>query len=93
VPSGREAFIAYSNAVCVEMLAKVSGPAIESISGGDAFAIFGHAVFLNAVAYLIADAWSIQNLDDILGLDLGEAEALVLDSESGIASHLHPSRK
>lgn len=50
-------------------------------------------MFLNAVAYAIANAANSRDAEDILDLDLGEAEALVLDLEIGAVDHLHPGRK
>ena len=66
---------------------------MAEISDGNTFGIFGHAVFLNAVAYAIANAANSRDAEDILDLDLGEAEALVLDLEIGAVDHLHPGRK
>lgn len=47
-------------------------------SSADAIALFGHAVFHNAVAWRIARFWgaSDQVLADLTALDLGEAEGL-----------------
>ena len=89
---GREAFTAYANQVCSELAAKISGPAVAEISSGDSFGIFGHAVFLNAVAYVVADAFGLRQLDDVLDVDLGEAEVLVVNAEEGGVTHLHTRR-
>jgi predicted SnoaL-like aldol condensation-catalyzing enzyme len=90
VPQGREAFIEYTNTVCAELSAKIGGPAIGQVAGGDTVAIFGHAVFLNAVAYVIADHWGVTDLDSILDADLGEAEALVIEKSARSVNHLKP---
>ena len=79
VDQGQDAFEKYALTVCSELAAKSGGPAVSSLSDGDTFAIFGHAVFLNAVVYLIAKASGVSDLDIILDADLGEAEGLLLD--------------
>jgi hypothetical protein len=85
---GKDAFVAYASSVCNELAAKAGGPAVSSITEGDAFAVFGHAVFLNALVYLIADACCVENLDVLLDMDLGEAEAILLDMDTKQISHL-----
>lgn len=49
-------------------------------SSADAIALFGHAVFHNAVAWQIARCWGASDevLADLTALDLGEAEGLWL---------------
>merc|ERR1719331_2751913 len=50
---GEDAFQAYGDAVCAELAA-------AAVPGGDGggLAVFGHAVFLNAIAYKVAQAAS-----------------------------------
>ena len=90
VDGGRDAFLAYANNVCAELAAKTSGPAIAGVSCGDTIAIFGHAVFLNAVAFVIADYWGFPDVDFILDVDLGEAEVLVIDKSENRITHRKP---
>eukprot|EP00519_Triparma_laevis_P006733 CAMPEP_0182514398 /NCGR_PEP_ID=MMETSP1321-20130603/35674_1 /TAXON_ID=91990 /ORGANISM="Bolidomonas sp., Strain RCC1657" /LENGTH=56 /DNA_ID=CAMNT_0024721591 /DNA_START=41 /DNA_END=207 /DNA_ORIENTATION=+ len=55
----------------------MTGPAFgEAGSAGTCIALFGHAVFLNAIAFKIAQAsnMSDENKDKLLDLDLGETE-------------------
>lgn len=85
---GQDAFEMYAKAVCDELAAKSGGPAISSISDGDSFAIFGHAVFLNAIVYVMANACGVSDLDLILDADLGEAEGLLLDINMKTIIHL-----
>lgn len=90
---GQDAFLEYAHKVCRELSAKVGGPAFAGAAEGDTIGIFGHAVFLNAVAYAIADTLSLPDKDDILDVDLGEAEGLLIDIRGGSIRHLHPSHK
>jgi hypothetical protein len=85
---GKEAFLTYAESVCGELAAKAGGPAVSSIDEGDTFALFGHAVFLNAVVYAVSHQLGVELLDDILTVDLGEAEAIVLNLESKTFKHL-----
>eukprot|EP00607_Mallomonas_marina_P010129 CAMPEP_0182420056 /NCGR_PEP_ID=MMETSP1167-20130531/4569_1 /TAXON_ID=2988 /ORGANISM="Mallomonas Sp, Strain CCMP3275" /LENGTH=219 /DNA_ID=CAMNT_0024595475 /DNA_START=14 /DNA_END=673 /DNA_ORIENTATION=- len=86
-PKGKESFIQYAESVCAELAIKVTGPAVAEISYGDALGIYGHAVFLNAVVFHIADTANIPT-DMLLEVDLGEAEAIVLDFNTRTLSHL-----
>lgn len=85
---GKESFVAYANSVCSELAAKAGGPVVSSISEGDSFAMFGHAVFLNAVVYVMAEACGVADLDSILDADLGEAEGLLIDMDLKTIVHL-----
>jgi hypothetical protein len=84
---GQEGFTQYGNTVCHEMNIKISGPAVGSMHG-DTMAVFGHAVFINTVAYIAAKEWGISNADDILDYDLGEADAVLVDKRSNSVSYV-----
>eukprot|EP01036_Dinobryon_divergens_P039403 gene39403-51938_t len=88
VEDGREAFLKYANDVCEELSLKAGGPAVSNISSGDTLSVFGHAVFLNAVAYAVAEELNVRDAEYILDVDLGETEALLLDLESKSITHL-----
>ena len=48
---------------------------------GDTVAVFGHAVFLNAVAVAVAEAMGIPRADELVAvLELGEAQGILCDS-------------
>lgn len=83
----KEPFENYGRKVCEEMNIKVSGPGINSMRG-DAMAMFGHAVFINSVAYVVATEWGIPNADDIMGYDLGEADAILVDKRANSVSYI-----
>ena len=47
---------------------------------GDTVAVFGHAVFLNAVAVAVAEAMGVEQADDKVSvIELGEAEGILCD--------------
>lgn len=85
---GLEAFGAYAEAVCSELMQAanvVPGPLPGAGDAGDSVAIFGHAVFLNAIAFQLALAAgaSAEDQDRILDMDLGETEGIYLDLACG----------
>ena len=85
---GRTAFLEYGHRVCEEMNLKVSGPAVGSLHG-DTMAVFGHAVFINAVAYVSASEWGISSAEDILRFDLAEGDAILVDKRNNRVEYLH----
>ena len=53
------------------------------MSSGDTLAVFGHAVFLNAVAVAMAESFSISNADRIImEFELGEAQGILIDGKT-----------
>lgn len=83
---GEQAFQEYGDNVCQEMSTTMTGPAFgEAGSAGTCIALFGHAVFLNAIAFKIAQAsnMSDENKDKLLDLDLGETEGIYINLEDG----------
>ena len=50
--------------------------------------MFGHAVFLNAVVYVMAEACGVADLEMILDVDLGEAEGLLIDMDLKTVTHM-----
>jgi hypothetical protein len=70
----------------------MSGPAFATTSGegdGTCIALFGHAVFLNAIAYKVAQAAG--SSDDmkkfLLSMDLGETQGIWIDLATGECEH------
>eukprot|EP00192_Tetraselmis_astigmatica_P018376 CAMPEP_0117669336 /NCGR_PEP_ID=MMETSP0804-20121206/12074_1 /TAXON_ID=1074897 /ORGANISM="Tetraselmis astigmatica, Strain CCMP880" /LENGTH=245 /DNA_ID=CAMNT_0005477379 /DNA_START=42 /DNA_END=779 /DNA_ORIENTATION=- len=88
-PGGKAAFQDYATIVSKEIygiLDKCGN------TPGNTISCFGHAVFLNAVAMLIAeDVWRADEtvLNELIGLDLGEAEAILLDNSGGKVTLQH----
>ena len=58
------------------------GLAEKVLSGeGDTVAVFGHAVFLNAVAIAVSEAMAIPDAEaSVAVLELGEAEGIMCDA-------------
>ena len=91
---GAAAFEAYAEVVCREMAQKLLGPAFadsnpEDLKSG-AVALFGHAVFLNAVAFALACAAGAdaETRDSLLDMDLGETHGILMDLASGKCQHM-----
>ncbi|GMH61300.1 hypothetical protein TrLO_g8715 [Triparma laevis f. longispina] len=83
---GEQAFQEYGDNVCAEMSTTMTGPSFgEAGSAGTCIALFGHAVFLNAIAFKIAQASNMndENKDKLLDLDLGETEGIYINLEDG----------
>ena len=55
-----------------------------------AVAVFGHAIWLNAVAYALATAAGLsdEQLDSVLDMDLHEAEAVLVPVYGGKIQHM-----
>ena len=52
-------------------------------TSGDTIAVFGHAVFLNALAVAVGEAMGIPNAKDLVGgMDLGETQGIMVDGAS-----------
>ena len=83
-PGGEEAFQAYGDAVCAEL----AGAAVPAGEGGG-LAVFGHAVFLNAIAYKVAQAAGAS--DDakaaLLDMDLGETQGIRVSMSGDVAKY------
>jgi hypothetical protein len=48
---------------------------------GDTIAVFGHAVFLNAVAVAVAESMGIAGAEErVAALELGEAQGIMCDA-------------
>ena len=76
---GEDAFQAYGDAVCAELAAA----AVPGGPGG--LAVFGHAVFLNAIAYKVAQAAGASESmrAALLDMDLGETEGIRIELLGG----------
>eukprot|EP01063_Lacrimia_lanifica_P036350 TRINITY_DN7175_c0_g8_i1.p2 TRINITY_DN7175_c0_g8~~TRINITY_DN7175_c0_g8_i1.p2 ORF type:complete len:473 (+),score=218.09 TRINITY_DN7175_c0_g8_i1:71-1420(+) len=85
---GEPAFRDYANRVCADLAGAVPAAVEEAEEAGDAagyVAVFGHAVFLNAIALevLLAMSWTAETVDYLLDVDLGETEGILVDLASG----------
>ena len=57
--------------------------------GGDTVAVFGHAVFLNAVAIAVGEALGIGEADEtVAAMELGEAQGILCDDTAKAISLL-----
>jgi hypothetical protein len=90
---GRVAAAEYADRVAGELAGVIAGlPAGDT--GVDTVSVFGHAVFLNAVAFTCAYWIRLSESDQerLTQIDLGEAEGLLLQREPkgfGTLTHLH----
>ncbi len=75
---GEAAFTDYAEKVCAEIQTIAQRNAQNP---GNTLSMFGHAVFLNAVALAIAKSWGADDVlvQKILQLDLGEAEGIMIE--------------
>lgn len=88
---GETAFSLYAESVCAELTTQFrTNAGGRDKSGGTYLSLFGHAVFLNAVAYALAVAAgaAADGLDAMLDFDLGEAEGLLVPLFGGAPQHL-----
>lgn len=83
---GQNAFRAYGDAACAELAQAVPG------GEGKGLAVFGHAVFLNAIAYEVA--CSAGASDDmkatLLDMDLGETQGIRVSMNGEVAKYPLP---
>lgn len=82
---GEEAFRDYANSACADIAAVLSAMGSDC---GDCVALFGHAVFLNAIALevCIAGGWAAETVNQLLDLDLGETHGILVDISTGAIS-------
>ena len=74
---GREIFRGYVAKVTGEL----HGLFAAGLGAGDTVAVFGHAVFLNAVAIAVGEAMSIDKAEELVAaMELGEAQGIMCDS-------------
>lgn len=81
---GCDNFRDYAARVCLELSEQISY-GLTGSPENDCFAMFGHAVFLNAIAVLLTEACgcSQETFDSLMDMDLGETEGILLDIETG----------
>ena len=72
------------------MAAKIGGPTFErDAPEGDTVTMYGHAVFLNALVYVVGNAFGIEDTESLLiDIDLGETQGIYIDVEKKAISHL-----
>eukprot|EP00929_Paragymnodinium_shiwhaense_P088457 TRINITY_DN4876_c1_g1_i1.p1 TRINITY_DN4876_c1_g1~~TRINITY_DN4876_c1_g1_i1.p1 ORF type:complete len:461 (+),score=67.37 TRINITY_DN4876_c1_g1_i1:79-1461(+) len=85
---GALAFGDYAKDVCEQLAASLPsavGTPGEG-AGGTCVAVFGHAVFLNAIAFQVARAagCSTETEGSLLDMDLGETQGILVDLETGV---------
>jgi len=90
--NGEQAFMEYADKVCEEMSRVLAGPAFAETAtdaDGTCVALFGHAVFLNAIAYKVAQASgsSDEMKSFLLDMDLGETQGIWINLETGDCEH------
>ncbi len=80
---GEDAFMAYGDAVCAELTSATL--TCGDAGGGGGLAVFGHAVFLNAIAYKVAQAAgaSEETKRALLDMDLGETQGIHISLDGG----------
>ena len=80
---GEEIFRGYMSKATEELRdVLVAGmPTVDMRSkSGDTLAVFGHAVFLNALAVAVGEAMGLANAKDLVGgMDLGETQGIMVD--------------
>ena len=77
---GKPIFRHYMTKVTSELHDLIKAGAASFPAHGDTVAVFGHAVFLNAVAVAVAEAFGIENADETVAqLELGEAQGILCD--------------
>ena len=81
---GKAIFRLYVDKVTSELHALMKrGVANFPDNGGDTIAVFGHAVFLNAVAIAVGEAMAIGQAEEkVAEMELGEAQGILCDSEN-----------
>lgn len=79
---GEAAFRDYGNRVCEDLGGQVT---LLPESSGTCVAVFGHAVFLNAIALeaCLAANWNADTTNQLLDLDLGETQGIKIDVQTG----------
>jgi broad specificity phosphatase PhoE len=83
---GEEVFRQYMAKVTAELAEVLTAglPTVEMrSSSGNTVAIFGHAVFLNALAVAVGEAMGIGNAMELVGgMDLGETQGIMCDASA-----------
>lgn len=86
---GKQVFRHYMNKVTGELHALIKSGMADFGANGDTVAVFGHAVFLNAVAVAVAEALGIPMAEDqVAALELGEAQGILCDGQAQSVSLL-----
>lgn len=81
---GKAIFRHYVSKVTTELDALLSMGIGDLPKEGDTVAVFGHAVFLNAVAVAVGEAMGISQADEkVAVLELGEAQGILCDAAAG----------
>ena len=78
---GKAIFRNYMDKVTGELHELISEGKADFPPEGDTVAVFGHAVFLNAVSVAIGEAMSIPNADEVVaGMELGATQVIMCDA-------------
>jgi len=78
---GKPIFRHYVTKVTSELHDLIAAGMADLPKSGDTVAVFGHAVFLNAVAIACGEAMSIQGADaTVAAMELGEAQGILCDA-------------
>jgi broad specificity phosphatase PhoE len=84
---GREVFREYIDKASAELARVIAQASKSSVfpPEGSTLAVFGHAVFMNAVAVAVAEAMGIKDGAETIGaFELGEAEGIVCESSGSV---------
>lgn len=80
---GKPIFRNYMNKVTTELHALIKSGMADFGASGDTVAVFGHAVFLNAVAVAVSEAMGIPDAEmKVAELELGEAQGIMCDGSA-----------
>jgi len=83
---GKEIFRAYMSKLTGDLHEVLSAglPGVDMRSSkGDTLAVFGHAVFLNAVAVAVGEAMGMADADAMVGgMDLGETQGILCNAST-----------
>ena len=80
---GKAIFRHYVSKVTAELQGLLAQGIANQPSEGDTVAVFGHAVFLNAVAVAVGEAMGIEQADEkVAVLELGEAQGILCDAST-----------
>ena len=83
---GKQIFRHYMDKVTGELHDLISVGVADFPTTGDTVAVFGHAVFLNAVAVAVAEAMAIPKSEEqVAAMELGEAQGVLCDASGVIA--------
>mmetsp|Transcript_24929 Transcript_24929/g.56143 ORF Transcript_24929/g.56143 Transcript_24929/m.56143 type:complete len:237 (+) Transcript_24929:91-801(+) len=86
---GQVAFLQYGELAAGRICDHLQGPLMGEMGDrGSCVAVFGHAVFLNAIAYVVSNAAGGAGLETLLDMDLGETQGVLVSLSDGSCKHI-----